>query len=302
LDFGVAKIVDQEVLTQTGMTMGTPGYMAPELAVYGVSDDPRLDFYALGVILFECLTGRSPFYAESIVELVMKHVKEKPVAPGIAKDVDALVLALLEKEPADRPQTAAEIVSRIDALANLATTPVLSAPPVALTTSPTAITLTGMNTSLRSEPAAVLAPPLPSPSRFPTALAACALAAVVVAVAAALLLPSAGASATTSSATTSSATTSSATTSSAITASATTASATTASATTASATTASATTSSATTASTTSSATTATTSAATSSVSKSSTASTKRVSSARPTTSRARPVSPDEKTPELADH
>ncbi|MDP2339494.1 MAG: bifunctional serine/threonine-protein kinase/formylglycine-generating enzyme family protein [Deltaproteobacteria bacterium] len=126
LDFGVAKMLDDgsaagQKLTHTGMILGTPGYMAPEL-VMGRPVDQRADLYALGALWYELLVGESIFSADTPIALVMKHLTEAARAPSSATgpgvvpaDVDALVLALLQKEPADRP-TAADIVDRIGAL------------------------------------------------------------------------------------------------------------------------------------------------------------------------------------------
>ena len=114
VDFGIAKLIDEDEggpkLTQTGMTLGTPAYMAPEQAK-ATRVDAAADRYALGVIAFELLTGRRPFVAETTIETMMKHVSEPPpkptsIRPELGARVDAAVLAMLAKAPQDRPPTA----------------------------------------------------------------------------------------------------------------------------------------------------------------------------------------------------
>ncbi len=115
MDFGVARLADQSSqLTEVGLLVGTPAYMAPE-QMLGESFDERIDLYAMGVVLFECLTGRLPFIASSPVALIAKLMMEKPPAPmelnaEVPSAVSALVLRLLAKEPGQRPASAAELV------------------------------------------------------------------------------------------------------------------------------------------------------------------------------------------------
>lgn len=111
LDFGLAKLVDNEQaagLTQHGRIFGTPRYMSPEQA-QDFSLDGRSDLYALGVILYEMLTGRTPFNADNIVGILMKHVTEPPPPPSTVRngldldpDLERLVLRMLAKNQADR--------------------------------------------------------------------------------------------------------------------------------------------------------------------------------------------------------
>ena len=110
LDFGIAKLARREQhvdRTATGAIIGTPQYIAPEQAK-GYAIDHRADTYALGGILFELLTRRSPFVADNAMEMVAKHLMEAPVAPstltpGLPPEVDALVLRMLAKTPDERP-------------------------------------------------------------------------------------------------------------------------------------------------------------------------------------------------------
>ena len=117
MDFGIARLMTADVsMTRTGMMIGTPKYMAPEQAM-GKKVGPTADLYALGVILYEMLTGRPPFSADSPMALAMAHVNEPPPpldltnAPlALADAWSDLVRALLAKKPDDRPQKASLVV------------------------------------------------------------------------------------------------------------------------------------------------------------------------------------------------
>ncbi|HEY3499977.1 MAG TPA: serine/threonine-protein kinase [Polyangiaceae bacterium] len=127
LDFGVARVPIGDAapgaggpITRAGMVFGTPEYIPPEQALGQVSDG-RADLYSLGVILFEMLAGSRPFVADSKVSLVGQHLGKPPprlVERGVtvAEPVEGLVLRLLEKEAARRPQEAEEVVKAIDVL------------------------------------------------------------------------------------------------------------------------------------------------------------------------------------------
>jgi len=121
LDFGIAKLHDtsgggsQPSITQAGTVFGTPRYMSPE-QVKGEPVDARSDIYALGLLLHELLTGRHPFNATTTIDYLMKHVSE-PVPPPreayseleITPRVEAIIMRCLEKDPADRYQSVAEM-------------------------------------------------------------------------------------------------------------------------------------------------------------------------------------------------
>jgi serine/threonine-protein kinase len=122
LDFGIAKVHMEEgsghkPLTQIGTIFGTPQYMSPEQG-QGHTVDARSDLYALGVIMYEMLSGKLPFKHADLIVLITRHITEAPppLPEGIPNDVRALVLELLAKKPEERPGSAAEVVRRIDRL------------------------------------------------------------------------------------------------------------------------------------------------------------------------------------------
>jgi serine/threonine protein kinase len=117
LDFGVAKIFEQGVgeLTRAGRILGTPGYLAPEQA-QSAAIDHRADIYAMGVILFEMVTGTRPFQAEEELALIRLHVEARPPRPrtigtgaAISAPLERVILKALAKTPAQRFQTAREL-------------------------------------------------------------------------------------------------------------------------------------------------------------------------------------------------
>ena len=118
LDFGLAKVRDQSV-TDSGAILGTTSYMAPE-QIRGDPVDARADLWALGVVLYQMLTGRKPFTGEK--EVAIAHAVLQDDVPALPKNVDApvrlknLILRLLEKDPEKRPQSAAEVVQILDAV------------------------------------------------------------------------------------------------------------------------------------------------------------------------------------------
>ena len=115
-DFGIAKTSSGEGShTQTGAILGTPRYMAPEQAEGRTKEvGPAADVWALGAILYECLTGRPPFLAAPAVETMRQVLDQEPLPPrmlnrSIDPDLEKIVLKCLEKEPTLRYQSAAEL-------------------------------------------------------------------------------------------------------------------------------------------------------------------------------------------------
>jgi serine/threonine protein kinase/tetratricopeptide (TPR) repeat protein len=120
LDFGIAKLAteaaegaDLEHLTQTGVMIGTPRYMSPEQCD-GAELTPASDVYSLGIILYEMLTGTTPFTGPTPLAVALKHSSEIPRPPRelvatIPPALEELVLHALEKKPADRPKDASEL-------------------------------------------------------------------------------------------------------------------------------------------------------------------------------------------------
>ncbi|MCT2589058.1 protein kinase [Streptomyces sp. N2-109] len=108
MDFGIARAMQSGVtsMTQTGMVVGTPQYLSPEQAL-GRGVDARSDLYSVGIMLFELMTGRLPFDADSPLAIAYAHVQEEPVAPStinqvVPPAVDALVARTLKKNPNER--------------------------------------------------------------------------------------------------------------------------------------------------------------------------------------------------------
>ncbi|WP_327678380.1 protein kinase domain-containing protein [Kitasatospora sp. NBC_00458] len=111
VDFGIARAGSSHNLTQTASVLGTAAYLSPEQATASPLDG-RTDLYAVGCVLTEMLTGAPPFTAETPVAIAYRHVGEQPLPPsarrpGLPPALDAVVLRLLAKNPADRPADAA---------------------------------------------------------------------------------------------------------------------------------------------------------------------------------------------------
>lgn len=123
MDFGIARLANPpqgKGLTEAGVSIGTPDYMSPE-QLSGAELDQRSDLYAAGVVLFECVTGRVPFEAETTWALVAKHLEDEPPDPRtfnaeVPDALAAVVLKAMAKEPKDRFATASEMH---DALARI---------------------------------------------------------------------------------------------------------------------------------------------------------------------------------------
>ncbi len=120
LDFGLVRqsaltTEPEETVTKTGLLAGTPGYMAPEMAMGSDSMDSRVDTYALACVAYKLLTGRAVFEEKNVVATIFAHVHTPPQPPSafselpIPPDLDDVILACLSKDPDDRPRTAEDL-------------------------------------------------------------------------------------------------------------------------------------------------------------------------------------------------
>jgi len=150
-DFGIAKILDAPALTFTEQMFGTPGYIAPEY-LEGLQPDGRADLYALGIVLYEMISGVLPYDAHGQSELLLKPLTTAPIplgtrVTGVPPEIESLVLRLLARNREDRPSDAFEVHDALtDALRRHGTgdvprTLLTSAPPAARDISPTLVEL-----------------------------------------------------------------------------------------------------------------------------------------------------------------
>ena len=188
LDFGIAKLLDNPAgkSTQTGAAMGTPRYMAPEQCM-GRPVDHRADIYSLGVILYEIFAGIVPFRGESFGELIYQHMSEPPEPPSRHRPMDPelerIILACLEKDPAKRPESAKELGRLLDLVVHEGNEPVTQLRTAIVTPRPSAAVGTTMGQSIGE----VVVAPARRAGRRGAVLAAAGAAALVVVVAGVLL-------------------------------------------------------------------------------------------------------------------
>ena len=143
-DFGVAKALSEatgrQQLTTAGVALGTPAYMAPEQAVGESNIDQRVDIYALGVLGYELVSGRPPFAGRTAQETLAAQVTQRPEPlsarrPNCPPGLETVIMRCLEKRPADRWQSADELLAQLEPLATPSggTTPTATRPLAAVT-------------------------------------------------------------------------------------------------------------------------------------------------------------------------
>jgi len=143
VDFGIAKTFDESTqLTSMGSALGTPYYMSPE-QIEGSTVDARSDLYALGIILYEMLVGEVPFADQSTPAVLVRQLKERPARPSLKNpavppSLEAIALRCLEKDPAQRFQSADEFAAALNdataamnEVAGMATMPMVRSTPAA---------------------------------------------------------------------------------------------------------------------------------------------------------------------------
>lgn len=118
LDFGLAKLIDYSAITQTGERVGTYYYMSPEQVLDSKSIDYRSDYFSIGVLLYQLMTGVLPYDATNLPALINQIQNQYPKNPteineAISNQLENVILKLLEKEPYKRPQTVSDIINEI---------------------------------------------------------------------------------------------------------------------------------------------------------------------------------------------
>ncbi len=121
IDFGIARGLGGTAMTRTGTLVGTPGYMAPEQARGESNVDARADVFSLGCVLFEAISGRPPFYGETTIAVLAKVLlDDRPRLSDVVSDtpdpIDELVARMLASNRAERPQSVAEVLARLEDL------------------------------------------------------------------------------------------------------------------------------------------------------------------------------------------
>lgn len=141
LDFGVARAAGADKVTQTGVLLGTPGFIAPEQARGERAVDARADVFSLGCVLYRCITGKPAFAGEDVLAVLLKVALEDAprlaaARADVAPALDALVASMLAKNPAERPADGAAVAEALRELGELTG----AAAPPSVITSPVALT------------------------------------------------------------------------------------------------------------------------------------------------------------------
>jgi serine/threonine protein kinase/tetratricopeptide (TPR) repeat protein len=122
MDFGIARSVEAPGVTQTGIMIGTPAYLSPEQAE-GIEADPRADIYALGVVLFEMVTGSVPFKGDTALSVALKHKSAQPAEPrelnpDVSEELNTLIMICMEKDRERRYQTSKDLLADLQNIEN----------------------------------------------------------------------------------------------------------------------------------------------------------------------------------------
>jgi serine/threonine-protein kinase len=128
LDFGVAKLGGTNEVTRTGVVLGTPAYMAPEQARGSSKADARSDVYAVGAVLYRCVTGRMPYDGKDVTATLSQLLHESPPRPrAIRLDIpialEAVIQRAMSRDPADRPRSALELEAMLGEIAGQSVKP-----------------------------------------------------------------------------------------------------------------------------------------------------------------------------------
>ena len=120
MDFGIAKVSDAQTITNSDKVIGTAHYFSPEQAK-GNFVDGRTDIYSLGIVMYEMVTGKVPYNADSAITIAMMHIQEPVIPPkevilDLPQNINQAILKAVEKEPINRFQTATEMVDILDSI------------------------------------------------------------------------------------------------------------------------------------------------------------------------------------------